>query len=466
MISAPILLVAYGVWAYLFSNSDERLLLNPIFLSFAILLAMVEYFWRRDRHLPIVDVGVLCAVITLIYMAVPTIFYIKSGYHWSSLSDPRFLQMGTTPNDVAGVGWYVTAYLAAFCATYFLLRGDGMPGPDTKIEITSSLGKALLAIFAFAAIYKIGVESYFGINLNPSNRELQANYGVAHLPLIWAQLTHNVLGIGRIAMLGIIAFVFARKDFRFGLALAAWLILEGYVTLSNMGSRTNFVSLIFAAILAWHRLIRPIGPIFSIGGAVLFLGGVLGLGYFRDFGDDLHGVQDIWSAGTEFQIILANGLHVAWAHAHGLITQVPWQITFNDIILAIPQQLLPFQKLDMEHWYIRETGLDTHGLGLMFGVVAQSELGFGLPEIIVRGAVLGAVLALIHRQCVKHATNLTVFILYLWLCTSIYYTYRASTFYIATWAIYRVIPFVLLFQFLSWLLRPRTGADIVAGPET
>ena len=88
MISAPILLVAYGVWAYLFSNSDERLLLNPIFLSAAILLAMVEYFWRRDWHLPIVDVGVLCAFITLVYIAVPTIFYIKSGYHLVHVERP------------------------------------------------------------------------------------------------------------------------------------------------------------------------------------------------------------------------------------------------------------------------------------------------------------------------------------------------------------------------------------------
>jgi hypothetical protein len=41
----------------------------------------------------------------------------------------------------------------------------------------------------------------------------------------------------------------------------------------------------------------------------------------------------------------------------------------------------------------------------------------------------------------------------IWLCVSIYYTYRVSTFYIATWAIYRVIPFALLFWSFSWLFR-------------
>ena len=132
MISAPILLVAYGVWAYLFSNSDKRLLLNPIFLSAAILLAMVEYFCGGTGTCLIVDVGVLCAFITLVYIAVPTIFYIKSGYHWSTLSDPRLLEMNATPGNVADLLWFVTAYLTTFCAAYTLLRGAGMPGAEHR----------------------------------------------------------------------------------------------------------------------------------------------------------------------------------------------------------------------------------------------------------------------------------------------------------------------------------------------
>ena len=67
--------------------------------------------------------------------------------------------------------------------------------------------------------------------------------------------------------------------------------------------------------------------------------------------------------------------------------------------------------------------------------------------------------AFIHRQCVQRATSLTAFTVYLWLCVSVYYTYRASTFYIATWAIYRVIPFVLLLRFLSWMFRAQARSD-------
>ena len=110
---------------------------------------------------------------------------------------------------------------------------------------------------------------------------------------------------------------------------------------------------------------------------------------------------EIWSAPTEFQIVLGNGLHVAWARAHDFFEEIPWQVTFNELLLPIPQQALPFPKLDAGEWYIQQLGFQNHGL--MFGVVAQSDLGFGLPEMIVRGAVLGAILAFIHRFCVRNA---------------------------------------------------------------
>jgi hypothetical protein len=460
MISAPILLLVYGAWAYLYSNTDQHLLLYPVILSAAIVLATVEHFWRRDRRLPIVDVGVLCALITLTYIAASTFFFIMSGLQWSALSDPRLVQMNSTPAEVADLLWSVTAYIATFCAAYAMLRGPGMPGPDVPIEAETSAGWALIVILALATIYKVGVENYFQVNLEPSNKELQANYGVTQLPLFLGQITHNVLGILRISMVGIVAFVLARKSRGLGLLLAVWLLMEGYWTISNKGPRAYYVFLIMAVVLSYHRMIKTVGPILATGVASALFAVLIGFGYWRDVGSHVTNVADIWSAATEFQVLLANGLHVSWAHAHGLINEVPWQIRFNDFILMIPQQLLPFEKLDLADWYIRETGVDNHGLGLMFGVVAQSELGFGRAELMVRGVLLGAVLAFVHRQCVKRATSLTAFIFYLWLCTSIYYTYRASTFYIVTWAAYRVIPFVLLFWFFSRIFRPQTRSGL------
>jgi hypothetical protein len=463
MISA-VLLVVYGVCSYFFANSDERLLLNPVVLSAAIILAMIEYFWRRDRQLPIVDVGVLCALITLIYIALPAIFYIKAGLTFTVRSDARFIHMATTTADVADFLWLVTAYIIALCVAYAALRGPGMPGPQLAISTDLHAGWALAAIVALALIYQVGIEHSFGVNLNPNFHELHELHMKdvqAPLPLFVAQMSHNILGIGQIAKLGIIAFVFARKGWLLGSVLAAWLLVETYSTVSTMSERTYLAMLIMAVILSSHRMVKPIGPVIAVATAIALLAGLIGFGYVRQSasGGD---ISNIWSRTNEFQVLMANGISIPWQKARGVFHDVPWQITYNDFIMLIPQQLLPFQKLDASEWYLQQLGWLPHqGNGLMFGVVAQSRLGFGLPEIIVRGAVLGAVLAFIHRLCVKHANSLTAFIIYLWLCTSIYYTYRASTFYIATWAVYRLIPFVLLFWLFSWMFRWAEGSGLI-----
>src|ERR1700678_3397471 len=100
---------------------------------------------------------------------------------------------------------------------------------------------------------------------------MQRNYGVSPLPLFLGQITHNMLGILRITMLGIIAFVFARRNWLLGLLLGTWLLVEGYLTVSNKGPRAYYTFLIMAVILCYHRLIRPIGPIFAAGIALAML---------------------------------------------------------------------------------------------------------------------------------------------------------------------------------------------------
>jgi hypothetical protein len=358
--------------------------------------------------------------------------------------------MSAGPEEVAGLLWQATAYMLALSVSYSLFRGAGMPGPNVKVESADDVGWSLMLILGFCIIYRTWFQQTFGMSLETSNAEIAAGHWMEGVPLLVAQITHNVMGIFRITMLGIVVFVFARRDWRFAFALTGWLAIDGYLTIINAGARTYYATLLVVAVLCWHRLVRPIGPITAALVAVVMLAGLMGYGYWREFSS--HGIDaDIWSAPTEFQIVMGTSLHVAWARAHDLFGEIPWQVTFNELLLPIPQQALPFLKLGASEWYIQQLGFTNQGL--MFGVVAQSDLGFGLPEMIVRGAVLGAILAFIHRFCVRNADNTATLIAYLWLCLSIYYTYRAGSFYIVTWAIYRLAPFLFVLGLLRRLLR-------------
>lgn len=451
LVWSPLLFVIYCAWAIFLSDADERLLLTPVALSAVMISIMIERFWLRDRHIPIADVGVVCSIITLTYAAMPTIFYLKSGLVWTELSDLRLVEMRTTPEDVAGILWLVTAYLAAFCLSYGLLRGKGMPGPELKISVQANHGWALLIIVVFIFLYQATIERIFNIGLNPSNEALQDSYGLQQLPLFIAQMTHNLLGIGRIAELGLIAFVLLQRKWFTSCLLMVWLAAEVYFTLSTLGARTYLAMLILALVLSYHRLVKSIGVVSAAGVALAFLAALIGYGYLRDLGRG-SSLDNVWSAANEFQVLMANGLHARWAYDRGIIPEVPWAIKLSDLIMLFPQQVLPFQKLDPSDWYVDQIGAAGNGVGLMFGVIAQAQLGFGLPEIVVRGALLGSILALVHRICVGGAASLVAFVIYLWVCVSVYYTYRATTFYISVYAVYRVLPFVCMFCVLSWLL--------------
>jgi hypothetical protein len=456
MTTGPLILIVYAIWAYFFASPDDSLVLAPVAVSAATVSAMIEYLSWRDRQLPIFDVGALCALITLLYCAVPVVAFAKSGYAWSVLSDLRLQEINPGVTEVAGWAWNVTGYLVAFCLIYPITRGGGMPGPEVRIGTGVDDERALLFVLTACLIYAAAFSAYFDVDLQPTNKELASGQWMKDVPLLAAQTIHNVLGILRIAVVGLIAFAAARRDRKWLLILAAFTAFEAYSAGQVAGPRTDIVVILLCAILCWHRLIRPIRFGSAVTTVSLMLAAVLMFGYWRDVGPDVEGLSP-WTARTEFQTIMANGLHVAWARAHDVFKEIPWEVTVNDLILPVPQQLLPFAKVDLANWYINHAGIDPRGTGLMFGVVAQSQLGFGSVELILRGAVLGLVLALVHRKCVRHADSLLALTIYLWLCVSIYYTFRASTFYIVTWGIYRVLPFVLAFWVARSLLRAIEG---------
>jgi hypothetical protein len=80
----------------------------------------------------------------------------------------------------------------------------------------------------------------------------------------------------------------------------------------------------------------------------------------------------------------------------------------------------------------------------MFGVIAQAIVGFGLLELVLRGALVGLLFAWAQRWYTRRAARFLPTLVYVWLCVWSYYTFRASTFYLLSPIIYRLLPVVVL----------------------
>ena len=135
----------------------------------------------------------------------------------------------------------------------------------------------------------------------------------------------------------------------------------------------------------------------------------------------------------------------------GEIEELPLAFYASDILAVVPQQLLPFAKLNPGSWYVEAyyPRFAEIGGAFAFGTVAESIVGWGWIDLIMRGAVLGAGLALMHRYFVNRAGSFWTFILYTWLTVQAYQLFRGSTFYLLPMFLYRFLPVVVALKILA-----------------
>jgi hypothetical protein len=438
--SALVISAAGGGAAIFLAGPAAQQVLAPILFAVLTFGAFTVYLFFKDGHSPLVNAGFFCAATALIYITLPALFYLLSGLEWSSTSDARLVVLRTDEEGVAGYVWRGTLYLFSFCLTYVLgvwnLRRRGatasIPIKATDVAIC---GFIVAACFA----YRTAVELTFGVSFSQSNADIGADPAMQNLPLLAAQFTHNIVAIQAIAKLALIVALICMWQNKWAkLALVVLFCSELFFTLALSGPRTYFAFLVLAALLSYHKLVRPITVPVLAAFSILFLSFLLAYGYLRDYSGNID-----FSTANEFQVLMGTALHMRNMVEGGL--SVPSQVLWSELLMLIPQQLLPIEKMDPSNWYLVASGLDETGSGYMFGVQSQAEVGWGNAELFIRGVVLALVLSFIHRQYSKHESSFIATVSYVWLLTAIYYSYRAGTFYWLTYVVFRLLVFICVF---------------------
>jgi hypothetical protein len=425
----------------LLAEPDLQLVLAPVLAATWIFAIFSSFLYLDDGQNLIFHAGVFAAASALIYIALPAVFFALSGFEWSETSDTRLVLLRTSVDDVADYVWRGVLYLAGFCVAYIVVIWS-VKKPASPIAIPVTATDAAICAFIMAAcfFYQTAINLAFGVSLSHSDVEFPADGINPNLPLFVAQITHNVMAVQRIAKLAlIVALVGFWKNRWAKFALVVFLLSELFFTVALFGPRTYFALLVLATVLSFHRMVRPISiPVLAAGG-ILFLSLLLAYGYLRDYSD----YASDFSTANEFQVLMGTDLHIREMVANGLKT--PLQVLWSELLTLIPQQLLPFEKIDPSIWYLVESGLNDTGSGYMFGVQSQAETGWGNPELFIRGVLLGLVLGFFHRQYVERPPSFLLTVCYIWLITAIYYSYRAATFYWITFVAFRLLVFIGMF---------------------
>lgn len=313
----------------------------------------------------------------------------------------------------------------------------------------------LLLLVAYFGILELGL----GVSYSRPYGEMLAGRGLpTELPYMLQQLSHNLQGTVLILKQAVLVLALQhwhKARWRYG--VLAWLGAEVVVSVLRMGARTEMALLVLSAVLLYHRLVRPLTLVGTVGLVGILLGGVLLIGVARGF------AGGIWEPGemnvpflavtNEFQAVFATGYDLYMRKNMGSLENVPWQLYVSDLYMLIPSQLLPFYKWDPSQWYLDVIGFREPVGGFMFGVISQAIIGFDWLELLLRGCLLGGIAASIHRWYARRASEFWITLLYLFLCVWAYYTFRASSFYIVYFVVYQFLPVVLLVCLTGTLLN-------------
>jgi hypothetical protein len=238
-----------------------------------------------------------------------------------------------------------------------------------------------------------------------------------------------------------------------------------------MGARTELILTLLGAGLLYHRFVKRIQPLVAVATGTTILGIFLLLGFLRGGSSSSLGStyfaetiidnrKILFSIGTEFQTLFAGAYDLTKMIQEGDIKHIPLQLHFYDLLMVVPQQFLPFDKIDVQQWYLAESSTPGY---FMFNPIAQAAIGFGWAEIILRGVLLAAVFAWFHNIYLRHGSNFWVSVFYVWMMLQAYYSIRSSSFYFMPLILYRFIPLVLFVTMLrkSLVVINRPHTDLV-----
>ena len=438
-LSAASLLTVFAI------REDLRDVAVPLVVLLNTALWFLLVLARRDGAPPILEIGPVCLGFTLMYAAYPLAGYIVSDGAWSALTDNRLQRWSPDARELGAFAWRYVVYVGAFALAYLVVRPRDRR-PLARVRGPSGAETAVIVWLALATLtYFSALWVLFGVSYNPSYEDVRLGViGLPRdLPLLQQQISHNLRGM--LMLLKLCGVAILLQQWRSPLAkgaLVGWLALEVFATALRMGARTDTVFLLLAAILLYHRLVRPLTfKAVAAAGTVLLIS-ALAYGVARDFrhSGGPASTRAYGTAANEFQILMGTAFDLHKRQETGALDPVPWQVHLNEPLMLVPSQLLPFPKIDPSEWYLRQVGLDPAQIGLMFGVMSQAVVGRDWIELALRGLLLGGLFAALHAVYLRHSHSFWWTIFYLYLCLWSYYTMRASTFYFVYFVVYRFIP--------------------------
>jgi hypothetical protein len=444
-----------GILVFLFSvmTAENLPVILPIVATTGGAFIFAWILWLRQGTINIFEIGILYAAVVSLYTLYPLAGFIINGLSYSPFNDNRLFNARPTPAEIGMIGWYYVIHLFSFLGAYLVIRGR-LPNLQFNFQKPQPITVfILIAFYLGISIFFFLTNHIFGIS---EKSYMQSYLAIIHLPYGIAQLAAVLGGVRFTLQLIILAVLFCNYQ-KYRLLILGFLGMIFVSTFLHLGGRTELVLLLVGAGLMYYALIRPI-PLGLLGlaalcGLVLFIGlGFLRMGWL--FSENDPGYNP-FAYASEFEVIFGNAYDISQLIKMGSIGHLPAGFLWSDLVIMIPRQFLPFEKISPSEWYVNTfyPAYAELGGGLAFGTISESILGGGLGGLVARGVALGIILAQIHRYYALHRPSFWMFVFYVWLATQIYQSFRNTTFFPLYLFFYRFFWIVVSIKILSAIVK-------------
>jgi len=388
------------------------------------------------------DLGVVFSWIVFVYSWVPLfgIVLARSGY--GTIHDSRFVINAPTNSEIFEVASCYMSFLIGFVALYLCIRRLGV---KSYLLIRPGGNDTALVFIGFTFI--LSVSGLLTSSLGASEAlDYAGSYTkYRHLPLLAQQIVGVLSQLKFTMLIAVMVYAIMRKpsNHKYVAILVACVLIE---TVLSGGSRAFGFLLAFAYLVCYsicvqHVKGRVVFMLFATGLVLFSIAGVLRTGGFEP---ELS-IIGFFQKG-ESVAVFNNALDVLLRTKESSQALLDWNRYFGDLARLVPQQFLWFDKLDMANWYVSTyfPGYHKSGGGLAFGSIAESLIGYGVVEALIRGAILGVGFAVVTNFCLTGRVGALKMVVYVWFVVISFQAVRDTTFTVFARFFLHVFPVILI----------------------
>ena len=414
--------------------------------------------YTRPRLPRPLDIGVIFSWVVFMYGGLPVLGFFLAAQGIGSIQEGRLGGDLPAQAQIFQVGLMYCLFNAGFAFAYSATRRRAKIWQPTSLAAASSRDVLMaLSIFAFTKVSMLAMRLALGIETEDDYLATYTEW--AGQPLIVQQVA-GILAASELAVTMLVIVTVISKRPKLHVYVAGFVVAQILATVVIGGSRTQAFACALAYIVARslydYRL--RFGTILWAGlvGLLLFL--VAGALRQLNVGtEDISGLYLL--QGGEFMSVFTNALDLQERLTDFDGTFLRAGMYLVDLLRFIPRQFIGDFKIDPATLYVATFYPEASeaGAGLAFGAIAESTIGFGPAEALVRGLLLGLLYAWVRNACLTRQLSVVRAFVYTWFVVLAYQGIRDTTFTVFPRFFFQVSPILAVLWMLGAFQMRRRG---------